>query len=288
MKQIWLFFVFLLLFFSCKKEQQYEDEVALCLVTNDFPFEVSTKTSAVTSITGKYYWVIESGVWKSYQGGTYVPGGGIKYDPFGPSTVSDNKIYTGYYKQPYASYFYYACNVSLKNYGSSYGSQICVDATNTTDVVCGISDYSDSNNPSVQLKHIFARTGSLTCQAQSGYSISGVSWEIIGSSEINGTSGTFDIGKEQWISASVKLNSYTSLNSSSDMYLIPGTYTMRVSYTLEKGDYRQSFTKTGNVTLEGGKINNISCTASGGAAQEIVLSLSLSGWNTTILTPTLG
>jgi len=83
---------------------------------------------------------------------------------------------------------------------------------------------------------------------------------------------------QSWTAASTKLTSETAITSTSDMYLIPGTYTIKVSYTLTKGDYSQSFTKTGTVSLTMGKVNNISCTAIGGGASEIVLSVSLTAW----------
>ena len=68
------------------------------------------------------------------------------------------------------------------------------------------------------------------------------------------------------------------------MYLVPGSYTLTVSYTLTKGDWTQNFTKSASVTLVGGKINNISGTASGGNASEISLSVSLTPWGSNNIT----
>ena len=73
--------------------------------------------------------------------------------------------------------------------------------------------------------------------------------------------------------------STSSQSSSNDIWLVPGTYTISVSYTLTKGEYVVPFTKTGNVTLVAGKTNNISTTAVGGSASEIVFSVSLTPWS---------
>ena len=65
------------------------------------------------------------------------------------------------------------------------------------------------------------------------------------------------------------------------MYLIPGTYTIKVTYTLSKGEWSSTATKSADVTLVQGKINNITGTVNNlGGASEIVLSLSISDWTT--------
>ena len=150
-------------------------------------------------------------------------------------------------------------------------------ANNNTDILAARVS-SNGTAVSVSLGHIFARTGALTLNTQSGYTLSDVSWKIVGKSTINGTAGIYNMTTGSWTSASTKLSDQTTITSSSDMYLIPGDYTIYVTYTLTKGDYSQSFTKHGDVTLEKGKKNAITGTAIGGAASEIVLTCTVTAW----------
>ena len=159
-------------------------------------------------------------------------------------------------------------------------------SNNGTDVLAGRTYQSSSTAPSVVLNHIFARTGALAMNTQSGYSISNVSWRIVGKSSINGTAGTYNMRSQSWTASSSTL-SEQAIDSSSNLYLIPGTYTFKCTYTLTKGDWTYTFTKSADVTIVGGKVNNITGTASGGSASEIVISLGLTGWAEQNHTPTL-
>ena len=192
--------------------------------------------------------------------------------------MSSSKINTGHYQTASpTAYNYYVANQSF-SVGATTSMTV---ANNNTDVIAGRTASSSSLTPSVTLGHIFARTGTLTANAPSGYTISGVSWKIVGKSDINGTAGTYNMTSGAWSAASTKLSSETSLTSSSDMYLIPGTYTIKVTYTLSKGEWSSTATKSADVTLVQGKINNITGTVNNlGGASEIVLSLSVSEWTT--------
>ena len=232
---------------------------------------VTTKATAVTTLSGNLYWGASTGTttetvkWATADG-----------------TVSSNKISTGKYQTSTATaYNYYVANSAFTVAGDM------TVANNNTDVIAGRTAQSTSATPAVTLNHIFARTGTLTCNTQSGYTISGVSWKIVGKSAINGSAGTFNMKSQSWTAASTKLTSDTAITSSSDMYLIPGTYTIKVTYTLTRGDWTGTFTKQGDVTLVAGKKNNITCTAIGGAASQIVLSLSLTAWGDNAVSLTL-
>ena len=199
--------------------------------------------------------------------------------------TSSGKLATGYYQSATpVAYNYYVANNAITV--PAIGNVTMTIANNNTDVVVGFVAASTSSTPSVSLDHVFARTGTLTMNAQSGYTISNVSWKIVGQSTINGTAGTYNLSTGAWTAASTKLTSDATITSSSDMYLIPGTYTIKCTYTLTKGDWSQSFTKSANVTIVGGKVNNITGTASGGSASEITLNLSLTAWGTENHTPT--
>ena len=245
------------------------DEIVL-LVGDTFDPVVDTKTTAVSAVPSSLYWGASTGS----------AGSETSKWASASASVSSNKISTGKYQTATpTSYNYYVANQSF-----TIGSSTTMTASSSTDVVCGRA-ASNSTTPSVTLNHIFARTGSFTATATDGYSISSVSWQIIGKSEINGTAGTYNLTTDTWTAASTKLSSYTAITSSSDMYLIPGTYTIKVSYTLSKGDWSASYTKTGDVTIVKGKVNNISASFSG-SATAIVLSVSLTDWGTQNHTPT--
>ena len=185
--------------------------------------------------------------------------------------VGSGKIATGVYQSlTPTSYNYYVSNAAITFAAS--GSTI--SAVNTTDVAGKVT--SKETNPSVKLDHVFARTGTLTLNTQSGYTLSNVSWKI--ESSTAGTGGTYNIAKNIW--TSVTALSSTAITETSDLYLVPGDYTLSVTYTLTMGDWKQTFTKKATVTLVAGKVNNISGTASGGNASEISISVSLTEWGT--------
>lgn len=251
-------------FASCQKNDRIPNDSEGQEIVLNFgdSFDVETKASAVTTLTSAY-WGASTGTSTE----------SVKWSTASAS-VSSGKISTGKYQTASpTSYNYYVANQTFTVAGDM------TVANNNTDIVAGRLAASTSTAPSVTLDHIFARTGSLTCNTQSGYTISGISWKIYGSSsDIQGTAGTYNMKSQTWTAASTKLTSETAITNSSDMYLIPGTYTIKVSYTLTKDDYSKSFTKTGTVSLTKGKINNISCTAIGGDASAIVLSVSLTAW----------
>lgn len=252
---------------SVEPENQHPQQIVLCVGDDTIDMDVQTKATAITAIPSTLYFSV-----------TTVTSGSSETQKKASASVSlsDGKIATGLYQtvSP-TTYKYYVSNLPI-NFAAS-GST--VSASNTTDVIAGTAT-SSSTSPSVTLDHIFARTGTLTLKTQSGYDLSNVSWKI--ASVTGGTSGTYNIAKQAWSSLTALAS--TSIADSSDMYLVPGSYTLTVSYTLTKGDWTQSFTKKASVTLVGGKINNISGTASGGTASEISLAVSLTPWGSNNIT----
>lgn len=269
--------VFFLSFFlgaglvSCTKDLNSQpslspQEIVLLVDDGSMDMAVETRTTAVSQVPTSLYWSATTGTlgtsetskWSSAQ-----------------ASVSSGKISTGKYQTlTPTSYNYYLSNVAI-TFGST-GSTVTADGAQT-DVIVGKAT-SNSGTTSIAMDHIFARTGTLTCNTQEGYSISNVSWKIVGKSTINGTKGTYNIAKGQFTAASTKLGTATAITSSSDKYLIPGTYTVSVTYTLKVGDYSTTLTKSGDVTLQAGKVNNISCTAVGGSATPVDFNVSLNGW----------
>lgn len=257
--------------FSCQKVSFSSGEEEIVLrVQSDDDFSVETKATAVTSIPSTLYWGATTGTSTET----------AKWSTASASTSSSN-IYTGKYQTATpTAYNYYIANQTF-----TVGGDMAV-ANNDNDVIVGRLAQSTSATPSVTLNHIFARTGTLTCNTQSGYTISNVSWTITSYGSVTGTAGTYNMKSQSWTSRSASL-SETAITSSSDFYLLPGEYTFKVSYTLTKGDYSQSFTKSGRATIVAGKVNNISCTAIGGSASEIQIGVSLTAWGTQSVSTTL-
>ncbi len=195
-------------------------------------------------------------------------------------TKSGSTYLTGkYWPAADPSYHFYASNAALTF--AAAGSTVTADGS--TDVVCAYLPSPTYGEPNVlTFDHIYARVGSFSVATQSGYEISAVSATLK-----NGVSGgTYNLRTGAWSGLSAASDracasfsgSTSSQSSSNDIWLVPGTYTISVSYTLTKGEYVVPFTKTGSVTLVAGKTNNISTTAVGGAANEIVFSVSLATW----------
>ena len=252
---------------SVEPENQHPQQIVLCVGDDTIDMDVQTKTTAITAIPSSLNFSVTTGA-----------SGGSETTKIASASVSlsDGKIATGLYQtvSP-TTYKYYVSNLPI----TFAASGSTVSASNATDVIAG-TVTSSSTSPSVTLDHIFARTGTLTLKTQDDYVLSKVSWSI--ASSTGGTAGTYNIAKKTW--SSLTSLASTSITGSSDMYLVPGSYTLTVSYTLTKGDWTQSFTKKASVTLVGGKINNISGTASGGNASEISLSVSLTPWGSNNIT----
>lgn len=255
-------------FASCQKNDRIPNDSEGQEIVLNFgdSFDVETKASAVTSLTSAY-WGASTGTSTE----------SVKWSTASAS-VSSGKISTGKYQTASpTSYNYYVANQTFTVAGDM------TVANNNTDIVAGRLAASTSTAPSITLNHIFSRINTLTANAPSGFTISGISWKITGYSTVNGTAGTFNMKSQSWTSASTKIASATNISSGSDMYVIPGEYTFTVSYTLTKGDWSKSFTNSGRVTLTGGKINNISTTVpdptgSIGGPEQIVLTVTVTAW----------
>ena len=224
--------------------------------------EVSTRVQAVTAVPSSLFWSATTG-----------SSGSSEVSKWGnaQASVSGGRIVTGKTQTATpTTYNYYLSNREITF--STTGSYIYCE--NGTDCIAGKATTPDSE-VGVTLGHVFARTGSLTLNTQSGYTLSNVSWQIESNTGA-GISGNYNIAKGTW-SGQTGL-SRRSLTSSSDLYLIPGSYTFTVTYTLTKGDYSRQFTRSASATLVAGRINNITSTATGGDAKDITLTVSLTGW----------
>lgn len=202
-----------------------------------------------------------------------------------PST-GDYKIATGKTQESTpVSYNYYISNVPFRTSGGALniGTSVALNASNENDVVVG-KQTSNNSTVAVELQHIFARTGTLTVTAPDGYSFVGdPTWTIVGNGDIQGMRGTFNASSWTWTEANSRLNSPTAITSSSDFYLIPGTYTLTVTYTLTDGVNwtKADIVNSADVTIVMGHINNITgVVTDGGGASDINLVVTLADWET--------
>lgn len=180
------------------------------------------------------------------------------------------------------NYHFYASNAAI-----TFNANGCtVAATNATDVVCAYnaSPYFNTTNL-LTFNHIFARIGNVTVSAQDGYTVTGISVNIYPK-----TGGIYNIrtGNNQtdgtgWSSVSTastptNIASATPNTQGNDLYLVPGTYSLSVSWTASKGGVSDSYTKTlDGVSIVGGKVNAITLGLSGDIDQ-VKFAASVTEW----------
>ena len=175
-------------------------------------------------------------------------------------------------------YHFYAANENLSFSAQGCGIQV---ADASKDIVAAyLPDPSYKNSNDLTFQHIFTRIGTIQVMAPSGYTITNVSLALSAP-----VSGRYNVRTGAWTPGTSQAQ---SLNvGSNDVYVVPGTYTLTVNYTLSKGDYTERFSKSGSVTLEKGKINKISTTVPEGSATEIRFSVTIDPWTEIELTPEL-
>lgn len=172
-------------------------------------------------------------------------------------------------------YSFYASNAAM-SYDAAGTTVSVADAD--TDIVVAYSQYQSANyRQAVPLtfNHIFARIGSVSVPAPDGYSIEVSSVKISGE-----VSGTYDIKKGEWTVRGSSSDMDLQVGDN-DLYMVPGSSTISVTYTLEKGDYRNTFTKSGTVEIAQGLVNNITARptlSSDEGANDIVFGVTLTEW----------
>lgn len=235
-----------------------------------------TKAEAVTTLSS-VYWGATTGT-KGNDTEAYAPVS---------LSVSEGNVSTGnFWPAESIAYNYYVSNVEYAWDADNHKATIA--ASNETDIVAGTAEASYKSSPEVTLEHIFARTGSLTLEPKEGYTLGEeVVWKIK-SNDNAGVSGTYNIGTKAWSGvAALSQQEFTSL---SDLYLVPGSYNVEITYTLKKDAFEQEYTKSANVTLEGGAVNNIKATGHTGSddPSEITLSIEVEPWGENNITITEG
>lgn len=270
--------ILLVLFAACNKEESSslfgvpttdDGEIVLSLAGENIDFNVETRATAISAVPSSLYIERTTGTFKSE----------TAKNASSSMSVSGGKINTGWYQtSPATAYNYYAANSAI-TFGAG-GSTI--SAVNTTDILAGCTTAATASTaPEVTLEHVFARTGTLTASAPSGYTLTDISWSIASKSgSTGGTKGTYNIATKAWSDVTALASSV--FTSASDLYLTPGVYTITLSYTLKIGDNVQSYNKSGDVTLQAGKINSLKIGTDGtlpyNPASGITVTVSLTPW----------
>ena len=200
-----------------------------------------------------------------------------------------------YWPSSNPSYRFYASNNAL-TYTSAGAT---VSATNTKDVVCAYKNspvYGARNT--LNFDHIFARISTVTVNASAPTNISNVTIWIVnaktggtynlrtGAGQIDGTGWSSltpagDADTQIYRNAGTISSGGSNTGSNNDLYLVPGTYSLKATWTASVGEYSEDFTtmsSTSTAFIEGGKVNSLSCSLSGDAEQ-ITFNVSVTDWS---------
>lgn len=203
------------------------------------------------------------------------------------ATKSGSVFNTGKYFPGDGTYEYafFASNVEFEY---AAGSGVLEVENCNTDVIAvhAQSDYSAGMPVELNFGHILTRVGTVTVNTQSGYELLSASATLKGGI----TTGRYCLEEDTWATEDgtpsdkplAAFSGSTSVKTSSnDLWLVPvtGGYDIQITYTLRKGDYSQTFTKTATAELQMGRVNNITVTAVGGSAQEIQATVTVLPWS---------
>ena len=186
-----------------------------------------------------------------------------------------------YWDESNPGYHFYSANTPLTF--SAAGTT--VSASNTTDVVCEyLASPTFKGVNTLSFDHIFARIGNVTVSAADGYTITNVHMSITpytgGTYNLRTGSGQSDgTGWSALVSGSAtELANTTPSTKSNDLYLVPGTYDISVTWTATKGAYTIDAEKTfSDVVVEGGKVNAVTVSLKGDASS-VELGVTVTPW----------
>lgn len=234
------------------------DEPGLITFTADGALETSveTKVSAVTTLSSFYVSATKGSA-------------GSETSSWNSVSFSGSSSFTGgkYWPSSNPSYHFYAANDALTF--AAAGTTVAPDGSKDV-VVAYLASPTYKSSNALTFSHVYARVGTVTISPASG-SLSNVSATL----KNVATGGTYNLRTDSW-TAGTKSDKTLTVGSN-DLYVVPGTYTLTVTYTATLGDYTETFTKSGSVTLQQGKVNSITATAPNSAAG-ITFTVSVTAW----------
>ena len=167
-----------------------------------------------------------------------------------PFSKVSGSVFSGdlYWPSSNQDYHFYASNVRMLE-GTDCSKVACPADTDVIYAYLASPAYRSSNN--LAFRHVYARIGSLTLNPPSGMSVT------LKSASIRARrSGTFDIKTGSWSSVAAEEN--IPLSSSNDIWVVPGSYYVRVTYDISNSLVsKQDQVLDGYVALEGNLISGI-------------------------------
>ena len=213
--------------------------------------DAQTRATDVTSLSSFYVRCISSTPAKSYE-----------TSPWQTTFSNDGSgNYTGgqYWPGSSVSYSFYASNNSITL--STSGTYIT--ASSSTDVVVAKAlSTTYKSTVGLTFNHIFAKIGYCYVTPPSGFTVSNLSVTMTPL-----TSGRYYVYDGSWgttSSTSYTLATTTKSTSALNYLIIPGSYTLSLSYKLTKDSYNETFSKSVTFTFVAGKTNNIEITLPAG------------------------
>lgn len=168
-------------------------------------------------------------------------------------------------------YHFYAANTNV-----TFAADGCTvsPANNYLDIVAAyLPNPTYAHDNTLTFNHIFAKMGTVTVNSIYGYTLSNVSFSV----KACKTGGTYNLRTKTWSALSGSANVNVS---DSGTLVVPGTYQFSVTYTYTRGAYVYSATKSCDVTLVQGKVNNITVTPPVTPATPINFEVSVADWGT--------
>lgn len=199
-------------------------------------------------------------------------------------TYASSKYSGGkYWPSTDPSYHFYAASKTMTL--SSGAVTFKPTATIADDVYAYLASPTYGSSNALTFNHIYAQVGTCNISAPSGYTVSGLTVKI--TPKLPTANATFNVRTGAWSTTAshytngseVTLCTATGSTTDNDLWLVPGEYMLTASYTITKGDYTASFTKTSTVTLVKGKNNNISATLPTPPVADIVFTVTVTAWS---------
>lgn len=235
--------------------------------------DISTKSvTEINQMTGFYVMTTtgsagsETLVWSQLVQGSGQPGALYESGKYWPST------------DPH--YHFYA-SVSEITFAAA-GPTVTVNGN--ADIICAYLETPEYNEQNaLTFEHIMGRVGTFTLNTTaSGYTLSNVQVKLS-----NGIKrGTYNIRTGEW-SGKSSAEKVTMTTGENDFLLLPGDYTLTVTFTMTKGDYTATFTKSAALSLEAGKITNITANIVDDPAVRIKFTYTTTPWTSKSVTLTV-
>ncbi|MBR5924771.1 MAG: fimbrillin family protein [Bacteroidales bacterium] len=276
MKQLYMAAAAALMMVSCAKEQAVRMpegtgvRTPISFYVDGPAFDISTKVDAVTSLDAFNVMA------------TYGTTGSESHTWTTVATKTGDTYVTGkYWPQSDLTYHFYASNSTM----TFNAAGATVPADGSEDIVCAYSGsptFNSSSPTALVFHHILARIGTLTVTSAFDYDIQDLTVEVTNLK----TSGQYNLRTKSWSDVTTVASQVIN-EGNNDLYVLPGKYLIRASFTLVKGDYSGTFSGSGNVDIQVEKINNLSINIIKDPAVAINFSVSVAAWEPKTISLTL-